>query len=75
MTNRKTRSRITVAGSHLGMVCKPKQASHLLQGLWKEYQLLTPEEQNQVRSFILGFHLNGSSRHNNPNMLKSEVEH
>jgi len=57
------------------MVCKPKQASHLLQGLWKEYQLLTPEEQNQVRSFILGFHLNGSRRHNNPNMLKSEVEH
>src|SRR6266446_4206694 len=52
MTNRNKKSRITVAGSLPGMVCTRKQASHLLQGLRKDYQLLTPEERNQVKCFI-----------------------
>ena len=34
------------------MVCTRKQASHLLQGLRKDYQLLTAEEQTQVKCFI-----------------------
>src|SRR5712692_4017197 len=52
MTNRNKKSRITVAGSLRGMVCTRKQPSHLLQGLRKDYQLLTPEERNQVKCFI-----------------------
>src|SRR5260370_18995808 len=54
MTNRNKKSRITVAGSLLGMVRTRKQASHLLQGLRTDYQLLTPEERNQVK-FYIGF--------------------
>jgi hypothetical protein len=75
MTNRNKKSRITVAGSLPDMVCTRKKASHLLQGLRKDYQLLTPEERNQVECFIWGFL---SERHpppHNPNMLKSEPEH
>lgn len=53
------------------MVRKPKQASHLLQGLRKGYQLLAPEERDQVRCFILGFHPNGARHSSNPKMLKS----
>jgi hypothetical protein len=52
MTNRNKKSRITVAGSLPGMVCTRKQPSHLLQGLRKDYQLLTAEERNQVKCFI-----------------------
>jgi hypothetical protein len=52
MTNRNKKSRITVAGSLPDMVCTRKQASHLLHGLRKDYQSLTPEERNQVKCFI-----------------------
>jgi len=75
MTNRNKKSRITVAGSHPGMVCTRKQASHLLQGLQQDYQLLTPGERNQVKYFILGFHLNDTRPRTTPNMQESEVEH
>ncbi len=75
MTNRNKKSRITVAGSLPGMVCTRKQASHLLRSLRKDYQLLTPEERNQVECFILGFYPNDNQRRTTPNMLKSEVEH
>jgi hypothetical protein len=66
MTNRNKKSRITVAGSLPGMVCTRKQASHLLQGLRKDYQLLTPEERNQVKGFILGFYPNDNRRGTTP---------
>jgi hypothetical protein len=75
MTNRNKKSRITVADSLPGMVCTRNQASHLLRGLRKGYQLLTPKERNQVKCFIWGFL---SERHPplyNPNMPKSKVEH
>jgi len=36
------------------MVCTRKQASHLLRSLRKDYQLLAPEERNQVK-FYIGF--------------------
>jgi len=75
MTNRNKKSRITVAGSLPGMVCTRKQASHLLQGLRKDYQVLTPEEQNQVECFILGLYPNDTRRRTSLDMLKSEVEH
>jgi hypothetical protein len=55
MTNRNKKSRITVAAGLPGMACTRKQASHLLQSLRTDYQLLTPEERNQVKYFILGF--------------------
>jgi hypothetical protein len=75
MTNRNKKSRITVAGNPPGMVCTQKQASHLLQGLGKDYHLLTPEEWNQVKYFIFGFYLKHTSGPTTPNMLKSEVKH
>jgi hypothetical protein len=75
MTNRNKKSRITVAASLPGMVCTRKQASHLLQGLRKHYQLLTPEERDQVKYFISGFYPNDTRRPTTPSMLKSEVEH
>jgi hypothetical protein len=53
MTNRNKISRITLAGSLHGLVCTRNRASHLLQGLRKDYQLLTPEERNQVECFLL----------------------
>jgi hypothetical protein len=56
MTNRNKKSRITVAGSLPDMVCTRKQATLLLQSLRTDYQLLTPEERNQVKYFILGFY-------------------
>ena len=74
MTNRNKKSRIAVAADLPGMVCTRKQASHLLQGLWKDYQLLAAEERKQVERFILGFYPN-DTRRTTPNMLKSEVEH
>jgi hypothetical protein len=74
MTNRNKKSRITVAGSFPGMVCTHEQASHLLQSLRKDYQLLTPEERNRVKC-ILGFNPNDTRRRTTPHMLKSEVEH
>jgi len=43
------------------MVCTRKQASHLLQGLRKDNELLTPEERNQAKYFILGFYLKDTS--------------
>jgi hypothetical protein len=75
MTNRNKKSRITVAGSLPDMVCTPKRASHLLQGLRKDYRLLTPQERNQVKCFILGFLSERLPPPYNPNALKSEVEH
>jgi hypothetical protein len=63
MTNRNKKSRIAIAGSFPDMVCIRKQASHLLQGLRKDYQLLTPEERNQVKCFMLGLY---SERHPPP---------
>ena len=54
------------------MVCTRKQASHLLESLRKDYQLLTPEERNQVKCV---FYPNDTRRPTTPNMLKSEVEH
>ena len=75
MANRNKKSRITVAGSLPGMVCTRKRASYLLQGLRKDYELLTPEERNQVKCFVLGFYPNEARRHTTPNMAKSEVEH
>jgi hypothetical protein len=74
MTNRNKKSRITLAGSFPGMVCTHEQASHLLESLRKDYQLLTPEEQNQVKC-IVGFNPNDTRRRTTPIMLKSEVEH
>ena len=62
MTTRNKKSRITVAGSLPGMVCTRKQASHLLQGLQKDYHLLTLEERNHVKCFIFGFVSEGHSR-------------
>ena len=56
MTNRNKKTRITVAGNLPGMVCTQKQASDLLQCLRKDYQLLTPEERNQVKRFIFERH-------------------
>jgi hypothetical protein len=38
----------------------------LLQGLRKDYQLLTPEERNQVKGFILGFYPNDNRRGTTP---------
>jgi hypothetical protein len=75
MANRNKKSQITVAGSFPDMVCTRKQASHLLQGLRKDYQLFTPEERNQVKCFIFGLYPNVTCRRTTPNMLKSEVEH
>jgi len=75
MTNRNKISRITLAGSLHGLVCTRNRASHLLQGLRKDYQLLTPEERNQVECFLLGLYPNDSRRRTSPDMLKSEVEH
>jgi hypothetical protein len=43
------------------MVCTRKQASLLLQSLRTDYQLLTPEERNQVKNFILGFYSNDTA--------------
>jgi len=68
MTNRNKKSRITVAGSLPGMVCTRNQASLLLQSLRTDYQLLTPEERNQVKYFILGFHPNDTRRETTPSM-------
>jgi hypothetical protein len=75
MTNRNKKSRITVVGSLHGMVCTRNRASHLLQGLRKDYQLLTPEERNQVECFLLGLYPNDTRRRTSPEMLKLEVEH
>jgi hypothetical protein len=62
MTNRNKKSRITVTGNLPGLVCTRKQASHLLRGLRKDYQLLTLEERNQVKCFISGFYPNDTRR-------------
>jgi hypothetical protein len=75
MTNRNKISRITLAGSLHGLVCTRNRASHLLQGLRKDYQLLTPEERNQVECFLLGLYPNDTRRRTSPEMLKLEVEH
>jgi hypothetical protein len=75
MTNRNKKSRITVAGSLPGMVCTRNQASHLLQALRKDYQLLTPGERNQLKCFILGFYPNDTRCRMTHYMLKSEVEY
>jgi hypothetical protein len=75
MTNRNKKSRITVAGSFPGMVCTHEQASHLLESLRKDYQLLTPEERNEVKYFVLGFFPNDARRRTTPNMLNSAGEH
>jgi hypothetical protein len=64
MTNRNKKSRITVAVSLPDMVCTRKQASHLLQGLRQDYQLLTPEERNQVKCFIFGLYPNDPPPYN-----------
>jgi hypothetical protein len=68
-------TRINVAGSLLDMVSKRKKLSHLLQSLRKDYQLLTLEERNQLKCFILGFYPNDTRSCTSPDMLKSEVEH
>ena len=57
------------------MVCARKRASYLLQDRRKDYQLLTPEERNQVKCFVLGFYPNEARRPTTPNMPKSEVDH
>jgi hypothetical protein len=75
MTNRNKISRITLAGSLHGLVCTRNRASHLLQGLRKDYQLLTPEERNQVECFLMGLYPNDTRRRTSPEMLKLEVEH
>jgi hypothetical protein len=75
MTNQNKNSRIAVAGSLPGMVCTQKQAKHLLQGLRKDYQLLTPKERDQVKCLISGLYPNNTRFRTNPNMLKSQVEH
>ena len=75
MTNRNKKSRITVAGSLPGMVCTWKEANHLLEVLRRGYQLLTPEERNEVKCFVLGFFPNDIRRRTTPNMLKSAGEH
>ena len=75
MTNRNKISRITLAGSLHGLVCTRNRASHLLQALRKDYQLLTPEERNQVECFLLGLYPNDTRRRTSPEMLKLEVEH
>jgi len=66
MTNRNKKSRFTVADSIPGMVCTRNRASHLLQGLRRDYQLLTPEERNQVKRFIWGFYPNDNRRTQRP---------
>jgi hypothetical protein len=43
------------AGSLPDMVCTQRQASDLLQRLRKDYQLLTPEERNQVKCLKIWF--------------------
>jgi hypothetical protein len=43
------------------MVCTRNQASLLLHSLRTDYQLLTPEERNQVKYFILGFYPNDTA--------------
>ena len=75
MTNRNKISRITLAGSLHGLVCTRNRASHLLQGLRKDYQLLTPEERNQVECFLMGLYPSDTRRRTSPEMLKLEVEH
>jgi hypothetical protein len=75
MTNRNKKSRITFASSLPGVVCTRKQASDLLQGLRQDYELLTPQERNQVRCFVLGSSPKSTRRPTTPSMLKSEVEH
>jgi len=67
MTNRNKKTRITVAGSLPDMVRTQKQASDLLECLRKEYQLLTPENRNQVKCFI-------SERHPPYNPQHAEIE-
>ena len=47
----------------------------MLQGLRKDYQLLTPEERNQVKCFVLGFYPNEARGRTTPNMLKPQAEH
>jgi len=64
MTNRNKKSRFTVADSIPGMVCARNRASHLLQGLRRDYQLLTPEERNQVKRFIWGSIRTTTAAHN-----------
>jgi hypothetical protein len=49
------------------MVCTWKEANHLLQGLRRDYQLLTPEERNEVKCFVLGFFPNDTRRRTTPN--------
>ena len=75
MTNRKKKVRFTLAGSLPGMVCTRKQASHLLQGFRRNYQLLTPEERDQIKRFMLGLYRSDTGSHPGPDMGKSEVEH
>jgi len=54
MTNRNKKSQITIAGSLPGTVCTRMQASHLVQGLWRDYGLLTVDERKQVKVIVLG---------------------
>jgi len=54
MTDGKKKYRFTVAGNLPGSVCTRKQASHLLQRLRGNYQLLSLEEKRQVKTFVLG---------------------
>ena len=54
MTSRNKKSRITIAGSLPGTVCTRMQASHLVQGLWRDYGLLTVDERKHVKVFVLG---------------------
>jgi len=74
MTNRNKKSRVTVTGSLPGMVCTRNQASHLLQGLRRDYQLLTPEERDQVKHCMLRVYPNDTRYRTTRNMLKSEAE-
>jgi|GEM_PF-1905005 hypothetical protein len=61
---------INVAGSLPDMVRKRKKPSHLLETLRKDYQLLTPEERNQLKCLILGFYPTDTPKPHNPNMLR-----
>ena len=74
MTNRKKKSQVNIAGMIPGTICTRKQACYLLQGLRREYQLLTLSERRHVKTFILGFSLSDTSHHPTLNMWKLELE-
>jgi hypothetical protein len=70
MTNRRKKSQADIAGTIPAKVCTRTQAYYLLQGLRREYHLLTLEERSQVKMFVLGFSLSDASHHPTLNMRK-----